>query len=196
MIMSNMEKVESKYFNTNVINGVPPVTGQLYTSTLPSQGSTNGEREGDSLELEWIEARVLMYNLADITTSSNATDAVRLLCLQARASNAVTLSYSAAPTTGVFDLGVSGAIDITSFVNMNARNETFHVLYDTTHPIGFLSSTSFKNINLKIRPKVNKINFTPTTTNALMGQIYWITISQQGGTTTCALEQRLVYRDL
>jgi hypothetical protein len=192
-----MDKVEKKYLNGAVFNGaIPPITGVLASSGLPSQGVTNGQREGDSLSIDAIEVRCIMINIADITTSSNASDAIRLVCVQARTSLVPTISYSAAPATGIFDLGSSGAVDITSHINLNAKNETFHVLYDETHPICFLSSSAFKLLHFNLEPKVKKVNFTPTTTTFLMGGIYWISMSWQAGTTSLSLEQRLIYHDL
>jgi len=196
MILSNMKKVQSKYLNTTVVLGIPGGAGTLSTPQLPTQGVTNGEREGDSLAIEWIEARIVCYNTNDTTLSSGATDCVRILCLQTRASTGLSLSYPAAPLTGIFDFGVTGAVDITSFVNLNAKDETFHVLYDKTHTCCFLSSTALKSINLKIRPKVDKVNFSPTTTNALSGQIYWVTMSYEASAVFCGIEQRLIYHDL
>jgi hypothetical protein len=197
MIHSNMDKVEMKYLNTAIYNNVvPPVTGTLVTPGLPSQGITNGEREGDSLFIDKIEVRCLMLNVADITTSSNASDGIRLVCVQSRSSVVPTLSYSVAPLTGIFDLGSSGAVDITSHINLYAKNRTFHVLYDKTHSVGFLASSSLKLLDFNLKPKVDKIEFTPGSGSTLQGQIYWIAISWQAGTTSLSLEQRLVYHDL
>jgi hypothetical protein len=192
-----MDKVEMKYLNTAVFNVyTPPFIGGLASSTFPSQGVTNGQREGDSLSIDAIEVRCLMINIADITTSSNASDAIRLVCVQTRTSLVPTLSYSATPASGIFDLGSSGTVDITSHINYNAKNETFHVLYDVTHPICFLSSSALKLLTFKLKPKVAKVNFTPTTTTFLMGGIYWVAMSWQSGTTSLSLEQRLIYHDL
>jgi len=197
MIHSNMGKVEMKYLNSIVYAVVTPsVNGTLSTPTLPSQGITNGEREGDSIAIDVIDARILMVNVSDITTSSSASDLVRLVCVQSRSSVVPTISYSAAPTTGIFDLGSSGGVDITSHINFNAKNETFHVLYDVTHTVCFLSSSASKLINLKLKPKVSKVNYTPTTTTPLMGGIYWIAFTWQAATVQLSLEQRLIYHDL
>jgi hypothetical protein len=197
MIHSNMDKVEMKYLNSAVFNAyIPPVIGGLASATFPSQGVTNGQREADSLAIKAIQVRCLMINIADITTSSNASDGIRLVCVQARTSVVPTLSYSAAPATGIFDLGSSGAVDITSHINLNAKDETFHVLHDETYPVCFLSSSALRLTHFILEPKVAKVNFTPTTTTSLMGGIYWVAISWQAGTTSISLEQRLIYHDL
>jgi hypothetical protein len=197
MIHSNMDKVEMKYLNTTLYNVVvPAITGTLVIPGLPSQGVTNGEREGDSLSIDEIELRCVMINIADITTSSNASDAIRLVCVQSRSSLTPSISYSTTPATGIFDLGSSGAVDITSHINLYAKNHTFHVLYDKTHSVGFLSSSSLKLIDFRLKPKVHKVDFTPGTGNTLMGQIVWVAMSWQAGTTSLSLEQRLIYHDL
>jgi hypothetical protein len=197
MILSNMEKVQLKYLNTVIYqNSISAVAGTLVNPTFPSQGVTNGEREGDSLAIDHIEARIVITNIADITTSSNASDAIRLVCCQARANTVLTVSSPSAPSTGIFDFGTSGAVDITSHINFNAQNELFHVLHDQTYSSNFLSSNAFRQITLKLKPRVSKVNFTPTTTTSLCGGIFWVAMSWQAGTTYISLEQRLIYHDL
>jgi hypothetical protein len=195
MIESKMDKVQCKYLNTSVYNAVVPASyGTLVQPTLPAQGVTNGQREGDSLAIDEIEAKVIIYNVASSGTDAN--DACRLMCLQARASTVLTISNTSSPITGVLDLGSSGSVDLTSFVNLNAQNELFHVLYDRTFPVVGLSSTAFREHHLRLKPSVSKVNFTPTTTTSQCGGIFWIVISELAAGVTVSLEQRLVYHDL
>jgi uncharacterized protein (AIM24 family) len=135
-----------------------------------------------------------MYNPG--ATASVESEMIRLVCLQSRAGTILTTNYSTAPTTGIFDLGSGGVLDITSFVNYNAQNETFHLLYDKSHCVTPLSGTGTVLISGTIQPKVKKINYTPGTTVALDGPIFWVAFSVSGTDATLSLEQRLVYHDL
>jgi hypothetical protein len=193
MILSSAGEVTKKYLNTSLNTGVISAA-TLEVPTLPAQGVTNGERESDSLALDHIQARFLFYN-DQAAVSTSAIDIIRVVCVQAKASNAVTISSATTPATGVFDLGSTGAIDVTSFINYNAVNKVFHVLMDKTISVNFLSAnaTSLHVFNLK--PKVQRINFTPGTTTTTGGQIYWLFVSLNGVATMDA-EQRLIYHDL
>jgi len=174
MINSTAAKVTKKFLNSAVYNTVvPSAAGSLVQPTLPAQGIQNGQREGDSLYIDAIQARIVIQNNASTTSSASASDACRIICLQARAATILTVSSTAAPTTGVLDLGTGGAsTDLTSFVNFNAKNEIFHVLYDKVHSCSFLSSTAFQEINLELKPRVPTVNFTPTTTTSQCGGIF------------------------
>jgi len=195
MILSSMKGVTSKYLNTAVYAGIAPsATGSLVQPALPSQGISNGQREGDSIAIEGIQFRALMYNGDAVTSLS--TEMIRLVCLQSRAGTILTTNYSSTPTTGIFDLGSGGVLDITSFVNYNASSETFHVLYDESHCVTTLSSTATRLIAGTIHPKVKKINYTPGTTAALDGPIFWVAFSVSATNALLFLEQRLVYHDL
>jgi hypothetical protein len=195
MIKSSAGKVTQKYLNSSIFANVSPAgTGNLVTPALPANGVSNGQREGDSLAIDAIEVRFLAYN-DQAAVGVNDTDLIRLICVQARASNAVTISNSAAPTTGVLDLGPSGIIEQCSFINFNAKNELFHVLLDKCFPVNCLSSKASNFFDFTLHPKVEKINFTPGTTTAMCGQIYWIAQSLQAA-CDISVEQRLVYHDL
>jgi hypothetical protein len=198
MINSNAAKVTKKFLNSSIFNASVPIqAGTLVQPALPAQGVTNGEREGDAIAIDKIEARVIFENVADTTVMSQAVDACRLICLQARASTVLTVSNPAAPTTGVLDYGTTGAAtDLSSFINFNAKNELFHVLYDRVHPVNFLSSNAFVQFDLNLKPRVEKVNFTPTTTTSLCGGIFWIAQTQEGNSCAVILEQRLIYHDL
>jgi len=198
MILSNAGKVTKKFLLSPVFNAtVPTQAGTLVQPALPAQGVTNGEREGDALAIDMIEARVIFENVADTTVMAQAVDACRLICLQARASTVLTVSNPAAPTTGVLDYGTGGALtDLSSFINFNAKNELFHVLYDKVHPVNFLSSNAFVQFDLSLKPRVERVNFTPTTTTPLCGGIFWIAQTQQDNSLAVIVEQRLVYHDL
>jgi hypothetical protein len=99
------------------------------------------------------------------------------------------------PTTGIFDLGSNGVIDITSFVNYNAKNETFHVLMDRSFCVTEASPTAAHLLQFELVPKVKKINYTPGSTVALDGPIFWVAFGY-GGIAYLSMEQRLVYHDL
>jgi hypothetical protein len=193
MIASLKEEVQMKYLNTVIYNTINPTTsGSLVQPTLPAQGTTNGQREGDSIAIDRIEYRVLMANLGSALAD---TDLIRLVCLQSRAGTILTTNYSTIPATGIFDLGSSGSLDVTSFVNYNAKNETFHVLMDRTFVCVLGSSTGSHCFEGMITPKVSKVNFTPGSTTALDGPIFWVAFSI-GGFTNLSIEQRLIYHDL
>lgn len=195
MIKSSMKQVTSKYLETAVYAGIAPSsTGSLVQPALPAQGIGNGQREGDSISIEGIEFRALMYN--PDTNVTYASENIRLVCLQSRAGTILTTNYSTTPSTGIFDLGSGGSLDLTSFVNYNAQNETFHVLYDQCHCVTPLSSTATRLISGTIQPKVKKVNFTPGTTVALDGPIFWVAFSISATDALLFLEQRLVYHDL
>lgn len=190
MITSAMGQVRDKYLETSVFNATSPTSiGVLVEPTLPAQGVTNGQREGDSLSIEHIQARCIFVN------DGSTPDLVRVICLQARASTTLTISYAAAPTTGILDLGSSAAIDPTSMINWNAMNETFHVLHDRVYPMGISASNSTQVVVLAMKPKVKKVNFTPGTTNPLCGGIFWI-VQTNNSQPVVSIEQRLVYHDL
>jgi hypothetical protein len=95
----------------------------------------------------------------------------------------------------VLDLGATAALDMTSHINFNAANETFHVLMDKSYPVNFGGANGAINHSFVLKPKVTKINFTPGTTTALCGQIYWIAQSATNS-AVLVLEQRLIYHDL
>jgi hypothetical protein len=195
MIKASTGTVTKKYLNSILYAAVmPATTGSLVTPVLPAQGVTNGEREADSIGIDAIEIRAVLYNY-ETAVGVNGTDMIRLICVQARASNAVTVSSPAAPTTGVLDLGSSSAIDLTSFINFNAKNELFHVIMDKTFPVNFLSTSASRLLAFSMKPKIEKINFTPGTTTAQAGQIYWIAQTLTGY-SLLEMEQRLVYHDL
>jgi hypothetical protein len=197
MIESKMDKVQDKFLNTVIYNVVTPnPSGTLVQPTLPAQGVTNGQREGDSLCVDVIEANLFFINGADSVGVAGASDLIRLICVQARANTVLTVSNSVAPTTGVLDLGSDGSVDVNSFVNLNASNELFHVLYDKTHAVNFLSATATTSLRLHLKPAVSKINFTPGTTTSMCGGIFWIVLSVQGATADISMVQRLVYHDL
>jgi hypothetical protein len=197
MIDSKMEKVQDKYLNSVIFDGVVPAnSGTLVQPALPAQGVTNGQREGDSLSIDMIQANILFYNAADATNTVNASDSIRLICLQARANTVLTVGNASAPTIGVLDLGSSGAVDLNSFVNLNAANEVFHVLYDKTHSVNYLSANSASTVRVNLKPAVSKVNFTPGTTTSMCGGIFWIAFSIQAGTAATSIMQRLVYHDL
>jgi hypothetical protein len=198
MIIASVGKITKKYLTSEVYDGtVPALTGTLVQPTLPAQGVTNGEREADSLAIDVIEANVLFSNGADATNILGASDSIRLICVQARASTVLTVSNASAPTTGVLDNGGAlTAVDIDSFINLNAANELFHVLYDKTHSCNFLSGNASASVRLKLKPRVSKVNFTPGTTTSMCGGIFWIAISVQASTAVISLVQRLVYHDL
>jgi hypothetical protein len=194
MIKTNDGEVTKKYLNTAVLNSAPASTGTLESPALPAQGVTNGQRESDSLSIDQIDIRVLLQN-PEATIGVTNADCFRLIMLQARAGTVLTVSYAAAPTTGILDVGATSAIDITSHINFNAKNETFHVLMDKVVPVNFLSANACTVHSFVVKPKIKRVNFTPTTTTALCGQIYYV-LQSVSGNLTCSLEQRLVYHDL
>jgi hypothetical protein len=196
MISSLKEEVQDKYLTSSVlVASTPPLTGQIVAVTWPAQGVTNGQRESDSLAVDYIESNIVITNLTDSTTLAASSNAVRVICLQAIGTSVLTVSYGAAPLTGVLDFGVSGGVDMTSLVNANSNGTVFHVLSDTTHPCSYLSSNAFVHKYMKMKPKVHKINFTPGTTVSSQGQIYWLTLAQ-AGTIDISILQRLKYHDL
>jgi len=194
MILSSVGQVTSKYLTSSLISSVPPVTGILEQPSFPTQGVTNGEREGDSLDIEKIESTFLLEN-AEASIGGNNVDTIRVIVLQARSSTVLTISSISAPLTGVLDAGYSGAVDITSHINQNAKNKLFHVLHDTSYPVNFGSSNASRILNLNMRPKISRINFTPTTVNSQSGGIFYIFLTATGS-AACNGVQRLVYRDL
>jgi len=110
MIKSSMKQVTSKYLNTSVyLDIAPSTTGSLVQPALPSQGISNGQREGDSISIEGIQFRALLYNPG--TTTMVQSEMIRLVCLQSRAGTILTTNYSTAPSTGIFDLGSGGVLD-------------------------------------------------------------------------------------
>jgi hypothetical protein len=193
MLMSLKDEVQMKYLNTSVYAALSPaLAGTLVQPALPAQGSTNGQREGDSIAIDSIQFRLFLFNAG---SSLSDNDIIRVVCLQSRSSTILTTNYSTNPTTGIFDLGSNGTLDITSFVNFNAKNETFHVLMDRSFCVTEASSSAAHLIEGELVPKVKKINYTPGTTTALDGAIFWVAF----GYATIAiigLEQRLVYHDL
>lgn len=189
MLNSLRNEVRQKYLNTVIYNVVQPLFGgSLVQPALPAQGVNNGQREGDSIHVDKIQVRMSLLG-------TGANDGIRLVCLQARASTVLTLNYSTAPTTGIFDLGSSGQVDVTSFPNFNAINETYHVLYDESYCVTEASNSACIIRQIELIPKIKEINFTPTTTTSLMGGIYWVAFSYNAQ-ATIALEQRLVYHDM
>jgi hypothetical protein len=195
MIKASAGTVTRKYLNTALYAAIMPApTGSLVTPAFPAQGVTNGEREGDSLAIDAIDVRAVLYNY-QTAVGVDGTDNIRLICVQAKASNTITVSSASAPTTGVLDLGSSGAIDLTSFINFNAKNELFHVLMDKSFPVNFLSLSASRVLTFRLKPKIEKVNFTPGTTTSQAGQIYWIAQSLTGY-AYLEMEQRLEYHDL
>lgn len=193
MLMSLKDEVQMKYLNTSVYAAVTPAaTGSLVQPALPAQGTSNGQREGDSIALDSIQFRLFMSNSGTVLGD---TDMIRVVCLQSRAGTVLTTNYSTAPTTGIFDLGSNGTLDITSFVNFNAKNETFHVLFDRSFCVTADSSSAVHLIEGVLVPKVKKINFTPGTVTALDGPIFWVAFGYNGP-AILGLEQRLIYHDL
>jgi hypothetical protein len=198
MIESKMDKVQDKYLTTAVYDVVVPAsTGTLVQPALPAQGAANGQREGDSLSIDVIEANLLLFNIADSTTIASTADTIRVMCVQARANTVLTVSNASSPTTGVLDYGSTGAaVDINSFVNLNASNELFHVLHDKCYPVNYLSDTCSRTVHLRFKPAVSKINFTPGTTTSMCGGIFWIVLSVEATAAYVSMVQRLVYHDL
>jgi hypothetical protein len=194
MISSSQHRVQSKYLNSVLINAYPPTTGILVSPTFPAQGVQNGQREGDSISIQMIEARVLFYN-AQSSLGNDEVDLARIICVQAKSATALTISNNAAPTTGILDLGSGGVIDNSSFINFNAKSQFFHVLYDMSFPCSTASSASH-NFEIKLRPKIHKINFSPTSTTAETGQIFWIFQSTISSGCFFSVVQRLIYDDL
>jgi len=191
--MSLKDEVQMKYLNTSVYaNIVPSITGTLVQPVLPAQGTTNGQREGDSIAIDAIQFRMVMANTGAALGDS---DMVRVVCLQSRAGTILTTNYSTTPTTGIFDLGSVGTIDMSSLVNYNAKNETFHVLMDKAFCITPASSSGVHLFEGSLVPKIKKINYTPGTSTALDGPIFWVAFTFQG-IASLGLEQRLVYHDL
>jgi hypothetical protein len=191
--MSLKDEVQMKYLNTSVYALVAPsATGSLVQPALPAQGISNGQREGDSLAIDAIQFRFMLYNTENVL---GATDMIRVVCLQSRAGTVLTTNYSTAPTTGIFDLGSNGTLDLTSFVNFNAKNETFHVLMDRSFCVTADSSSAAHLVEGALVPKVKKVNFTPGTVTALDGPIFWVVFGY-AGFTSIQMEQRLVYHDL
>jgi hypothetical protein len=187
------DEVQMKYLNTSVYSlAAPAATGTLVQPALPGQGTSNGQREGDSIAIDAIQFRLFMINAGGALGDS---DMIRIVCLQSRAGTILTTNYSTAPTTGIFDLGSTGALDLTSFVNFNAKNETFHVLMDRAFCVTQSSSSATHLIEGALVPKVKKINFTPGTSTALDGPIFWVAFGD-AGFAALSLEQRLVYHDL
>jgi hypothetical protein len=194
MMLSLQQKVTDKYLNATYMTGTPNVTGFLVHVTQPAQGTTNGQREGDSLCLDKIQMRCFLSN-PETAIGTNNVDAIRIVVVQARASTALTLSSSAAPTTGIFDLGYSGALDSSSFINENAKGKLFNVLYDRVHTCCFGSSNGVKFFELNLKPKIKTINFTPTTTTEETGGLYLAFFSLLGN-AICDVAGRLIYHDL
>lgn len=192
MLMSLKDKVQDKFLNSSVYATLAPsTTGSLVNVTFPAQGVTNGERTGDSLEIDVIQCRFSIYN------TSNSEDLVRILLLQARANTVLTVNASTTPATGILDLGSNGVIEETSFVNFNNKNELFHVLLDKAIPTnGATSSNASHLFEWHVKPKIKKINFQVGSTNYLNGGIFWLVLSNSGTHTEVDLEQRLVYRDI
>jgi hypothetical protein len=191
MLMSLKEQVQDKFLNTSVFATLTPATtGSLVNVIFPAQGATNGERTGDSLEIDYIQCRFSIYN------SHNQQDMIRLMLLQARGNTVLTVNAATAPLTGILDLGSNGVIEPTSFVNFNNKNEIFHVLLDKSFPsTGLGSSTATHLLEMHVKPKIKKINFQVASTNYLNGGIFWLVLSNSGIDTFVDLEQRLVYRD-
>jgi hypothetical protein len=81
MIKSSEGEVTKKYLNTSIYGDVQPSsTGSLITPTLPAQGVTNGQREGDSLAIDQIDCRFAIYN-AEAVIGGSGTDLVRVVCV-------------------------------------------------------------------------------------------------------------------
>jgi hypothetical protein len=192
MLMSLKNKVQDKFLLSSVYATVTPATtGNLVNVIFPAQGVANGQRTGDSLGIDIIEARVSIFN------SSNVEDLVRILCLQARANTVLTVNAATVPATGILDLGSNGVIEETSFVNFNNKNELFHVLLDKSIPTNGANSSNASHLfQWELRPKIKKVNFQVGATNYLDGGIFWLVLSNSGAHTTIDLEQRLVYHDL
>jgi hypothetical protein len=194
MIQSRQSQVTPKWINQSLFNAVPAVSGNLNMITLPAQGVTNGERESDSLSLDFIQFRFILSN-AEASIGTTNADMVRILIVQARASTVLTISAVTAPTTGILDNGFSGAIDISSHVNLNTKSQLFNVLYDRCHPVNFSSSNAVQLVELNLKPKIRKINFTPGTTTPQCGGV-WVFLCTTLGNATVSVESRLVYIDL
>jgi hypothetical protein len=193
MIGSLKDEVRMKYLNSIIFGAtIPSSAGTLVQPVLPAQGTTNGQREGDSIAIDHIQFRMLLFNPGEAQPDS---DMIRVLCLQARVSTVLTLNYATTPATGIFDLGSTGTLSITSFVNYNAINETFHVLYDKSFCVTDSSSTAAILVEGELQPKVRKVNYTPGTSTSLNGAIYWVAFGQEGN-AQIDLIQRLVYHDL
>jgi hypothetical protein len=193
MLMSLKGEVQMKYLNTVILGAsIPSSSGTLVQPALPAQGTTNGQREGDSIAIDSIQFRLIMFNPGEAQPDA---DMIRVVCLQSRAGTILTTNYSTTPTTGIFDLGSPGTIDMSSFVNFNAKNETFHILYDETFCVCDSSSTAGRLVTLALAPKVKKVNFTPGTVVALDGPIFWVIFGREGNAVV-GLEQRLIYHDL
>jgi hypothetical protein len=194
MLLSHDKKVTMKYLNSIILAGAASTTGTLVQPVLPAQGTTNGQREGDSLDIKSIQARITITNDEASIGASNV-DLIRIIVVQARASTTLTISSASAPTTGVLDVGASTFIDTTSFINLNAKNELFHVLLDKSYPVNYGAANASHNFQIEMKPKVSKVNFTPGTTTPQCGGIFWIFIAYLGD-ANIQCEQRLVYADL
>jgi hypothetical protein len=63
MLVALKEEVQTKYLSTSVYNlTTPSVNGTLVQPVLPAQGTTNGQREGDSIAINAIQCRLFIYN--------------------------------------------------------------------------------------------------------------------------------------
>jgi hypothetical protein len=195
MIHASQKQVTSKYLsNVYYAQNTVPVTGNLTQIAWPLQGVLNGQREGDSLSLEKIEVRYAMSN-PEASIGATNVDMIRIVCVQAIANTALSLSNSTTPSTGIFDNGASGSVDVTSHINYDAKDTLFRVLIDEIHGVNFLSSNAARLVNLELNPKIKKINFTPTTNTSQTGAIYFVLMSYTGDCIVSG-EGRLIYHDL
>jgi len=195
MILSSQHQVRDKYLNSIVFNGITAATtGSLFNAVFPAQGTTNGQREADSLCIDQIQAScVFINNPASIGVTNG--DTVRLCCFQARANTILTLSSATVPGTGIFDNGYTAGVDITSFINFDAMNDLFHVLLDDSFSVCAESESSVMVKNYVLRPKIKTITFSPTTTAYQTGGIFWAVFNVSTG-ASIQVVQRLIYRDL
>jgi hypothetical protein len=162
-------------------------SGSIPLCSYPAQGLTNEERTGDEIELDSFNLRMHIYN------GDPTGNVVRVILLQ------VIGAKTSLALSDVFDIGATGVVDTTSFYVPFYERSGFRVLFDETFNT---CPNSSKNViivkKFGIKPKIKRIVFVPTTTNAINGNTFMVFISDSGIIPNPSVDWvlRSYYRDI
>jgi hypothetical protein len=171
-------------------SGLTSITnsGGIIAINLPvTQGTANGQRTGDEVEILSIECR-RFYVYGDAIGN-----VVRFILFQTSGVGTLVSGIGS-----VLSNGGSGAPDVTSHVLPFYGGNYIRVIHDECVNTCQSSAKSIVYKSDRWKPEINTIPFAPGTVNAFNGVLYLLVVSDSGVVPNPALEYsfRVWYRDV
>jgi hypothetical protein len=178
--------IPRKSIDTGAVISVT-ATGTFTTVDLPiTQGTANGQRTGDEIEIDSIRFRSTMY------FGDPQGNVIRVIFLQVHGSS------TGFAVSDLLSNGSSGFPDVNSHYVPFVEGKRFTILHDQKYVMIPNASNSTRSVNWDCKNYIKRIPFFPGGGFAESGQTLMFTISDSGIIPNPALDfvYRVYYRDV